>query len=374
MDKTALKRTILFSSHQAINARFAPFSGWDMPLNYGSQIEEHHAVRNRVGIFDVSHMCCIDVKGRDAEIFTRHVFSNDISTINGYGKAMYGCLLNDSGGIIDDLIVYKLSPNWMRMVVNAAGRKTDIEWLTKQKECSGYEFELIPADDLAILSLQGPESLSIIPRMRNKFLRDNGSSLAPFSCALDEDEQLFIARTGYTGEDGFEIIVPNHLAVSLWDELLSQGASPCGLGARDTLRMESGLNLYGNEMDTTITPGECGIGWTVNLKDQKRNFVGKDALEKHKPRFKRLGVVLLSPGVLRQGQEFAVKNGANSKGDGILTSGGFSPTINRGIGIARVSKNLKPDQLAEIVIRNKPVEAKLCSLPFVRQGKILVAV
>ncbi|WP_175330063.1 glycine cleavage system aminomethyltransferase GcvT [Candidatus Ichthyocystis hellenicum] len=368
MDKPKLKRTVLFSSHQSINARFAPFSGWDMPLNYGSQIEEHNAVRHRVGVFDVSHMCCIDVRGRDAEVFIRHVFSNDTSTLSGYGKAMYGCLLNDNGGIIDDLIVYRLGANWIRMVVNAAGKETDTEWLTKQKDASNYECDLILADDLAILSLQGPDSQSLMSKLGNQFLRDSSSSLPPFSCAIDENDRLFIARTGYTGEDGFEIIVPGQYAISLWDELLSQGASPCGLGARDTLRMEAGLNLYGHEMDTTVTPGECGIGWTVSIKDQTRNFVGKEALEKHQPRFKRLGVILLEPGVLRQGQEFSVKNG-----DGVLTSGGFSPTINKGIGIARVSKNLKPDQLIEVIIRNKPIKAKLCSLPFVRQGKILVA-
>lgn len=367
MEYSDLKRTALFSKHQLSEARFAQFSGWYMPLHYGSQIEEHKSVRKNVGIFDVSHMCCLDVRGESSESFLRYVFSNDITSLDGYGRAMYGCLLNDQGGIIDDLIVYRMRKDWIRMVVNAGRSEYDLKWLQDKNE--SFRCDIVKSSELSILSIQGPNCVSLLSKCENSFLTNSSSSLSAFSCEFDENSNYFIARTGYTGEDGFELIVPNDDALLIWDKCTENGASLCGLGARDTLRLEAGLNLYGHEMDDTITPSECGIGWAVNTKDPERRFVGRDALKNHEPRFKRIGVVLTEHGVLRQNQKLT-----GEYGDGVLTSGGFSPTMGKGVGMARIPRGFTAGQSVEISVRGKQVTAKLCALPFVRKGKILAMV
>jgi aminomethyltransferase len=368
------QRTPLYADHLAANARMVDFSGWEMPIHYGSQIEEHHAVRRDAGLFDVSHMCAVDVAGADAARFLRHLLANDIAKLTTPGRALYSCLLNEHGGIIDDLIVYFFTPTNYRLVVNAGTAEKDLTWITAQ--CAGYAVTITPrregAHALAMLAIQGPQA-------REKFWgafpasRPVSESLPPFQAAewRTNDATWLIARTGYTGEDGFEITLPAALASMAWQALLASGAKPCGLGARDTLRLEAGMNLYGQDMDETRSPDESGLGWTIDLRDTGRDFIGKSALAtRRKARqitHQLTGLLLLERGILRAHQKVVTPLGA-----GEVTSGTFSPTLNQSIAFARLPAGVAAGDEVSVEIRDKQLAARVIKPPFVRNGKSLL--
>jgi aminomethyltransferase len=356
-----MRRTPLFDAHRAANAKMVGFAGWEMPLHYGSQIEEHHAVRRDAGMFDTSHMLALDVEGPGARQFLRHALANDVERLRQPGKALYSCLLAEDGGILDDLIVYRLADDRYRIVLNAATAESDIAWLERLRPAGAA---LRARQDLAMLAVQGP-------RAREKFwaafpeLRAASEALAVFFAA--QSEETFVARTGYTGEDGFELLLPAARAADAWRRLLEAGVRPCGLGARDTLRLEAGMNLYGEDMDATVTPLECGLAWTVMLEGQ-REFVGKQALLRRAPAHRMLGLVLEGRGgVLRSHQ---VVHGA--LGEGFVTSGSFSPTMNASIALARLPAASEAGENLQVSIRDRRLAARSVRPPFVRRGKVLV--
>lgn len=341
------------------------FGGWDMPVHYGSQIEEHHAVRADAGMFDVSHMTVVDVKGPRAMAYLQQLLANDVGKLSTPGKAIYGCMLNEDGGVIDDLITYFLGDGDYRMVVNAATREKDLAWLSDR--AAAFDVEISERPDLSMIAVQGPNAREKASACLPEAQRETALSLQPFFAARLGD--LFVARTGYTGEDGWEIIVPSDNAENLWRALDSAGVRSCGLGARDTLRLEAGMNLYGSDMDETTTPLESGLGWTVAWDPQDRDFIGREALETQRangvPR-KLVGLLLEDRGVLRAHQKVI----AEGHGEGEVTSGTFSPTLSRSIGLARVPAGA--DSTVEVEIRGKRLAARIVRPPFVRHGKARV--
>ena len=361
----ALKQTPLFNAHVAAGARMVDFGGWNMPVAYGSQIEEHHAVRRNAGMFDVSHMLNVDVSGRDAKPFLRRLLANDVERLTVPGKALYSCMLNEQGGVIDDLIVYFFSHDSWRLVVNAGTADTDLEWIESVARRENHQVTIEARRDLAMLAVQGPEARELFWKVRPQW-REATEGLTPFTAALLGDDNL-VARTGYTGEDGFEVVVPATDVESLWNDLLAAGVRPCGLGARDTLRLEAGMNLYGHEMNTEVNPLVAGLAWTVSFKGAGRDFIGRSALEGVTPESKMVGVRLRERGVMRDGMKLR-----SSKGEGIITSGTMSPSIGASIGMARVPVGVEPGDEVEVEIRNKWLAADIVSMPFVRQGKVLV--
>jgi aminomethyltransferase len=359
-------RTPLFSEHQRLGARIVPFGGWEMPLHYGSQLEEHHAVRQNLGMFDVSHMRPVDIEGPDAQAFLRQLLANDVAKLKDTGKALYSCMLNEDGGVIDDLICYYRAPQRYRTVVNAATADKDIAWM--QRRAQDFSATLTRRDDLAMLAVQGPSARATTAPLLPAVLREPALALKPFF-AIEQDE-WFVARTGYTGEDGFEIMLPAAESVALWTSLLDAGAAPCGLGARDTLRLEAGMNLYGEDMDEQVGPLESGLGWTVAFDPAERDFVGRAALEAQRDRSdlrKFVGLLLTGRGVLRSHQPVL----ANGQHVGEITSGGFSPTLQRSIALARIEPGVVDECAVEI--RGKAVAARIVKPPFVRHGKAQIA-
>lgn len=358
------KHTPLFEVHEAAGARMVDFGGWDMPVNYGSQIEEHHAVRKHAGMFDVSHMTVVDLKGRGVRPFLAHLLANDVGKLKTPGKALYSCMLNADAGVIDDLIVYFMADDWFRMVVNAATHDKDMGWLDKQS--AGYEVDITERTDLAMIAVQGPQARVLAVELLPEAEREDVLALKPFSAA--EVDGWFIGRTGYTGEDGFEMLLPAADAPRIWRELQNAGVQPCGLGARDTLRLEAALNLYGADMDETTSPLESNLGWTIAWEPEERDFIGRKALTAQKaagaPR-KLVGLILEGRGVLRGHQKVFVDGG-----EGEVTSGTFSPTLERSIGLARVPADAADS--CEVEIRGKRLPARIVKPPFVRQGKIKV--
>jgi len=359
----ALRTTPLNAAHRALGAKMVEFAGWEMPLHYGSQIEEHHRVRRDAGMFDVSHMLAVDVSGKDARDFLRRALANDVGRLSATGQALYSCLLNEAGGVLDDLIAYQLAAERFRLVVNAGRAETDCAWLAAQGGRLAAAVAIEPRRDLAIIAVQGP-------RARAKTwdaapaLRAATGSLAPFRAA--QVDEMLVARTGYTGEDGFEILLPAGRAPVLWRALHESGVAPAGLGARDTLRLEAGMNLYGQDMDETVTPFESGLGQTVAL-GEGREFIGRRALEARPATRRLLGLVLLDKGVMRNHQTVRCAAGA-----GEITSGGFSPTLNRSIALARLPPAVAPGEEVEVEVRDSWLRARVVKPPFVRQGKILV--
>ena len=359
-------RTPLFDTHVAAGARTVDFGGWDMPVNYGSQIEEHHAVRRDAGMFDVSHMCVVDLRGDRVRDYLRRLLANDVAKLTQPGKALYSCMLRENGGVIDDLIVYYMNDQWYRMVVNAGTRDKDLEWLRLQ--AAGYGITVEPRLDLAMIAVQGPNARQKAATVVDPATAERALQLGHFF-GLDAGE-LFIARTGYTGEDGWEIVLPAERAAGFWQKLRDAGVAPCGLGARDTLRLEAGMNLYGNDMDETTSPLESGLGWTIAWDPQDRDFIGRAALAAQKANAntrKFVGLLVDERAVLRSHQKVIVP----AVGEGEVTSGTFSPTLQRSIGLARV-----PAQAAdrcEVEIRGKLVPARIVRPPFVRHGKVAVA-
>lgn len=358
-----LKQTILNAAHRAMGAKMVDFSGWDMPLHYGSQVEEHHAVRRDAGMFDVSHMLVIDVEGTEARGFLRSLLANNIDRLQIPGKAMYSCLLNTQGGVLDDLIVYYLREDWFRIVVNAATCDKDLAWMNTQRDKLAPQLKLTARRDLAIIAVQGPHARAkawqAAPEMRAA-----SELLKPFQAA--DCAPYFVGRTGYTGEDGFEVILPAHHADAFWHALAAAGVRPIGLGARDTLRLEAGMNLYGQDMDEQVTPLESGLAWTVDLQAE-RDFIGKSALKEQGVTQDLFGLVLIDKGVLRNHQKVHTQQGA-----GEITSGSFSPTLNQSIALARLPKAVPLGEVVQVAVRDKLLSAKVVKYPFVRNGKSLI--
>lgn len=354
-------RTPLFEQHEADGARIVDFAGWDMPIQYASQIEEHHVVRRAAGMFDVSHMGVVDLEGGQVTAFLRHLLANDVARLKSDGRALYSCLLDESGGVLDDLIVYRLNEGWYRTIVNAATCDKDLAWIRQHAAAFGVTVTL--RDDLAMIAVQGPEARSLAGGCLPAALREAAGALRPFAAALHGD--WFVGRTGYTGEDGYEIVLPAGEAAGFWSALREAGVAPCGLGARDTLRLEAGLNLYGQDMDEGTTPLDCGLDWTVATEPADRRFIGREALERQLERgleWQFIGVVLEGRGVLRAHQ--TISDGTH---DGELTSGSFSPTLGRAIGLARVPAGF--GEPATVSIRGRDLPVRLVKPPFVRQGK-----
>ena len=370
---TNLKRTILFETHKNAGAKVVDFGGWEMPVNYGSQIEEHLATRTNCGIFDVSHMAAVDVIGKDAKSFLEKVVANNVNKLKNNGQALYGCLLNEHAGVIDDLIVYRLDPNF-RLVINAATAHTDLEWLTKQASAFG-DVKLIPRradlnnsqNPQGMIAVQGPNALNLIKQAIPE-LANAASELKVFHAACVETSlgEIMIARTGYTGEDGAELLIPLANTAKAWDLLVNTGAQPAGLGARDTLRLEAGMNLYGQDMNDQTSPLDVGLSWTID-RSTDRDFIGRSALEKTPQQFVFMGLILQDKGVLRAHQ--IVKS---TKGQGEITSGTFSPSLQKSIALAKLPINSEVGDIVQVVIRDKELNAIVVKAPFVRHGKALV--
>jgi aminomethyltransferase len=359
-------RTPLYQTHVDLGARMVDFGGWDMPVNYGSQIEEHHAVRRGAGMFDVSHMCVIDLEGAAVRSFLERLIANDVAKLRSSGKALYTCMLLESGGIIDDLIVYYLHENWFRLVVNAGTATKDLAWMREHAQALGVAAK--ERRDLAMIAVQGPYAREKSASLMGAADRTRALALDAFFGA--ELDALFVGRTGYTGEDGFELTVPVTAAVDWWQRLHGAGVACCGLGARDTLRLEAGMNLYGSDMDETTTPLESGLGWTVSLERKERAFIGRPALEAQRAggaARKLVGLVLEGRGVLRSHQKVLVAG----FGEGEITSGTYSPTLERSIALARVPA--ATGDYVQVDIRGKLLAARVVRPPFVRNGKSLLA-
>lgn len=356
-------KTPLNDEHRALGAKLVDFGGWEMPLHYGSQLEEHHMVRRDAGMFDVSHMLVIDVTGASSAPFLLRLLANSIERLERPGRALYSCMLNDDGGIIDDLIAYWLSERQYRLVVNAATADKDLRWLQTQRERLSLDVRIVPRRDLAMVAIQGPSAREKLWRARPE-LKPCSEPLSPF-CAAQCDGWM-VARTGYTGEDGFEVMLPADQALGFWRSLRAAGIGPAGLGARDTLRLEAGMNLYGQDMDETVTPLESGLAWTVDLASA-REFIGRRALESRKPRAQLIGLICMDRGVLRSAQRVVTEHG-----EGRVTSGGFSPTLNVSIALARVPVAVRPGQTVQVEARDRLLRARTVKCPFVRHGKPLV--
>lgn len=355
------KRTPFYDLHVQAQAKIVDFAGWDMPLHYGSQIQEHHQVRQHAGMFDVSHMGVVDLHGAEVASFLRRLVANNVDRLVD-GKALYTCMLNEQGGVIDDLIVYKVTNDFYRLVINAGTREKDLAWMRKQVE--GFDVTITERTDLAMLAVQGPEVKSKLAQFLPADQVEAVRNLKPFTFA--HFNNWFVARTGYTGEDGYEIILPAKDTNQLWEKLLKADIKPCGLGARDTLRLEAGLNLYGSDMDETVTPLESNLAWTVILDPQDRSFIGREALEKQVQQGvqKRLvGLVLEGPGIIRNHQKVFIAG----NGEGEVTSGGYSPTLEKSIALARLPLDHNTECFVEI--RNKQIPAQVIKPPFVRNGK-----
>ncbi|MBX7230099.1 MAG: glycine cleavage system aminomethyltransferase GcvT [Burkholderiaceae bacterium] len=358
----SLKHTPLYQSHVAAGAKLVDFGGWEMPLNYGSQIQEHQAVRTDAGMFDVSHMFPLDIVGPQAMAFLQKLLANDVAKLTQPGKALYSAMLNEQGGVIDDLIVYFRNPGSYRMVINASTAATDLSHM--QNIATGFNVTLIPLQEkLAMLAIQGPKARAKVGQVRPLWKTSSAELLPFFSAEIGE---VFIARTGYTGEDGVEIMLPVAEITALWTDLLDAGVQPCGLGARDTLRLEAGMNLYGNDMDQTISPLDAGMGWTVDTKTN-RDFIGRKALLQAGQKQAFLGLKLLDKAVMRSHMKII-----SPHGEGEITSGTFSPTLNASIALARLPLSVKAGDEVQVEIRAKLYPAVVVKPPFVRNGKVLV--
>ncbi|MBP2280462.1 aminomethyltransferase [Psychrobacter sp. PL19] len=375
----APQRTPLFQSHVDSDGKLVDFSGWELPINYGSQIEEHEAVRSDAGMFDVSHMVIVDVKGADSKAWLQKLLANDVNKLKIVGKALYSPMLNEQGGIIDDLIVYLSNSDETayRIVSNAATHDKDMAQFEKVAE--DFDVELTERTELAMLAVQGPNAVEKLAQVKPSWA-DTLAGLTPFVGAdlTDiEGSNWFVARTGYTGEDGVEVIMHGDDAPAFFEQLKANGIKPAGLGARDTLRMEAGMNLYGHDMDETISPYDCNMGWTLALKDD-RDFVGRDALVNKRKQakddntaMKQVGLLMTTRGVLREGMAVTINQGTDNEQTGVITSGTFSPSLKNSIAIARVPAGLSDDDHVQIDLRGKGkfVDVRVLKLPFVRNGK-----
>jgi aminomethyltransferase len=356
------QQTILNATHRALGARMVDFGGWDMPINYGSQIDEHHQVRRDAGMFDVSHMTVVDVRGARVRDFLRFLLANNIDKLKTSGKALYSCMLNEQGGVIDDLIVYYRDEQFFRMVVNASTRDKDLDWMARQ--ASAFGVTLQERRDFAMIAVQGPNARAKAAGLLSAEGAVAAMKLGKFVGA--DIDGMFLARTGYTGEDGFEIMVPEPQAIAFWQRLLDAGVKPAGLGARDTLRLEAGMNLYGQDMDEGVLPLEAALAWTLVL-DGDRDFIGRAALLAAKQNGvsrEMIGLIMDEKGVLRHGQKVLT-----DRGDGEILSGSFSPTLGKSIAFARVPTGAH--EHLRVDIRGREVPVRAVKIPFVRDGKAL---
>lgn len=351
----------------ALHAHMVEFAGWDMPLHYGSQIAEHRSVRTAAGAFDVSHMTLLDIRGAEAKALLRRLLSNDVERLKGAGQAQYGCLLNEEGGIIDDVIVYRMEDEWLRLVANSVTRERVTAWLAQQSQ--GFEASVSHRDDLAIVAVQGPDSPMRMRRLLPRSGEFNllGADLAGFRSLRQGEWQ--VARTGYTGEIGYEVFLPVEAAGAFWDALMAAGVQPCGLAARDTLRLEAGMHLYGVDMDESVSPLQCGLESAVAWQPEQRDFIGREALRRQQaagglPRF--AGLVLAEKGVLRNGLRVKCDGG-----EGVITSGGYSPTLQKGIALARLPAACQG--LCQVELRGRWRPAHIVPPCFVRHGKVRVS-
>jgi len=369
------QKTILNQTHRDLGAKMVDFGGWDMPIHYGSQIEEHHQVRRDAGMFDVSHMTVVDLKGAKVRDFLRRLVANSVDKLKVPGKALYTCMLNPQGGVIDDLIIYYRAEDFFRLVVNAATREKDLAWITEQAKA--FDVSVTERPDSGMIAVQGPNARAKVLGLLREEDRDATGKLGKFAAGEAKTTggiDVFVARTGYTGEDGFEVVVPESQTVAFWNALLEAGVKPAGLGARDTLRLEAGMNLYGQDMDDTVSPYEAALAWTIALDDQAdgkpRDFIGRDVLEKQKaagaPR-QMIALVMDEKGVLRHGQKVVTEHG-----DGEILSGTFSPTLGKAIAFARVPAGkiaLGAASNVRVDIRGKEVPVRVVKFPFVRDGQ-----
>ncbi len=349
------KQTPFFSEHIKLGARMCPFAGWSMPLHYGSSIKEHESVRESAGLFDVSHMAIVDVKGSQAKAFLRMALANDVAKIYP-GKALYGCMLSLDGGIIDDLITYQIDEDHYRIIINAATTTKDIRHL--ETLTRGYDVALDLKSDFGLIACQGPKAVAILSEL---FPNEALTQVKPFHTC--QSQRLMFARTGYTGEDGFEIMGPSDALIEVWQDLIAKGVTPCGLSARDSLRLEAGLNLYGIDMDETTSPLESNLAWTVDFKDEERDFVGKEALVAQKEQGiarQLIGLSLQAKGVLRGGMSVRFDGG-----EGVITSGGFAPSLGHSIAFARLPSTEVSE--FEVLIRNQWVRAERTKVPFLKK-------
>jgi aminomethyltransferase len=356
-------KTVLHAKHLASGAKMVDFYGWEMPINYGSQIEEHNAVRQNVGMFDVSHMTIVDIQGNDAKAFLRHLVINDVAKLTVAGKALYTGMLNEEGGVIDDLIIYFFTDTHYRLVVNSATREKDLAWMNKQ--ANGFDLTITERPEFGMIAVQGPEAKTKVAQLLTPEQITSVEGMKPFFGVQVGD--LFIATTGYTGEDGYEIIVPENAAEDFWQQLLDLGVAPCGLGARDTLRLEAGMNLYGLDMDETVSPIAANMAWTISWEPSDRNFIGRDVLTEQKAAGtepKLVGLILTEKGVLRSHQVVITEFG---KGE--ITSGSFSPTLGHSIALARVPRSVKVGDIVDVEMRKKRVKVEVTKPSFVRNGK-----
>ena len=357
------KKTPLYQKHLQANGKMVDFAGWSMPINYGSQLKEHNQVRNDAGMFDVSHMVILDISGSQCKAWLRKLLANDVDKIPDYGKALYSCMCNLDGGIIDDLIVYHFTDEQYRIVVNAATREKDLAWMQQQSQ--GFDVAIKERDDLAMIAIQGP---NVIAKSQKVFSAEQQKKITPLKRFYAEQiGSMMVARTGYTGEDGYEVMLPAEQAEDFWDKCLQAGIAPCGLGARDTLRLEAGMNLYGTDMDESVTPLDSGLAWTVSLQDQTRQFNGREKIEQQKQQqdFKQFtGLVLLAKGILRNHLPLFAANEEQQVGE--ITSGSFSPTLQKSIAMARLDRAVED---LEVEIRAKRLPVKQVKMPFVKAGK-----
>ena len=375
----APKRTPLYQSHVDSDGKLVDFSGWELPIHYGSQIEEHEAVRTDAGMFDVSHMVVADVKGADSKAWLQKLLANDVNKLTTAGKALYSGMLNEQGGVIDDLIAYLMNAEETeyRIVSNAATRDKDMAQFKTVAE--GFDIAITERPELAMLAVQGPNAIEKLANAKPSWA-DTLAGLKPFVGAdlTDiEGADWFVARTGYTGEDGVEVIMHADDAPAFFEQLKANGVKPAGLGARDTLRMEAGMNLYGHDMDESVSPYECNMGWTLALKDE-RDFVGRDALVSKRKQskedntaMKQVGLLLTTRGVLREGMTVTINQGTDNEQTGIITSGTFSPSLKNSIAIARIPANVSDDDSVQVDLRGKGkfIDVRVLKLPFVRNGK-----
>ncbi|HJO12488.1 MAG: glycine cleavage system aminomethyltransferase GcvT [Gammaproteobacteria bacterium] len=356
------QHTSLYQNHLHAGAKLVDFAGWEMPINYGSQIEEHNQVREHAGIFDVSHMTVVDIAGGEAEVYLRYLLANDVERLAEEGMALYSAMLNSDGGVIDDLIVYKMSFGY-RLVVNCATREKDLAWLARHS--ASFKLAITERPDLAILAVHGPEAIAKVCATLSPRGADLVGNLGNFRGV--EFDDWFVARTGYTGEKGLELIFPATQASACWDELLALGIQPVGLGARDTLRLEAGMNLYGNEMDETVSPIAANMAHTISWQPEDRNFIGREAVTAHKTAQEQgclpelVGLALRQRGMLRGGQKVLT-----NKGEGVITSGGFSPTLKHSIALARIPV---ASQACQVDLRGTLTKVEIVKPNFVRFGK-----
>lgn len=358
---TTPQRTPLYDAHIAANAKMVDFAGWEMPIHYGSQLTEHNTVREDAGMFDVSHMLVVDIKGAHARAFLQKLIANNVAKLTNSGKALYSCMLNPQGGVIDDLIVYYFADDFYRTVVNAGTADKDLAWMNSQ--LGDFNVSLTPRRDLAMIAVQGPQARAktwaAIPGSQTV-----SEHLKPFNAEVWQD--FTICRTGYTGEDGFELMIPATQVEDIWNALLAAGVKPTGLGARDTLRLEAGMNLYGQDMDDNVSPLAAGLAWTIDMTEG-RDFIGRAALEAHQITQTFVGLVLEDRGVLRAHMPVVTAHGT-----GETTSGTFSPSLNQSIAFARVPAAVKLGDMVEVDVRGKLLKARVTKTTFVRNGKSML--